>query len=225
MRKRRTVYEHNGYKLRSYTELMWARLMDAADVFYLYEPDLIQVDGCKYLPDFYLPAAGVYLEVKGAYPTEEEKRKAEDVLRVTGRPVVFLVSRPESDAHGFMNCCARAPGKFGWVDISMHDLDQLYRQAAGDVAWIQALISVRENDLDWVRPVGEIIDEVLLEMAGRNSMESHLRLLHKRVNEQRKAVARELSIAEQGIRWWRDRYHPNPVAQAAADKSYGKGVA
>ncbi|TLX53820.1 hypothetical protein DN824_21645 [Stutzerimonas nosocomialis] len=208
MKSRRTVFEHNGYKLRSYTELMWARLMDAIDVFYLYEPDLIQVEGCKYLPDFYLPAADFYLEVKGTYPTPEEKAKAEQAHKATGCPVVFLISRPESDKNGFMNCCIQAPGAKGWIDISLHDLDQMYRVVAGEIPWIKALISVREDDYDWVRPIGEIMDEVLLEMAGRSSMESHLRLVHKRVNEERSSVERTTSIAEQGLTWWRNRYFP-----------------
>src|SRR5690606_406363 len=137
MKSRRTVFEHKGYKLRSYTELMWARLMDAIDVFYLYESDLIQVEGCKYLPDFYLPAADFYLEVKGKYPTAEEKKKAEGVLAATGRPVVFLVGRPESDDHGFMNCCLMAQRRDEWVLVSLHDLDQLYLAAAGQAAWLK----------------------------------------------------------------------------------------
>lgn len=226
MKSRRTVFEHKGYKLRSYTELMWARLMDAIDVFYLYEPDLIQVEGCKYLPDFYLPAADIYLEVKGTYPTPEEKAKAEQAHKATGRPVVFLVSRPESDKNGFMNCCIQAPGAQGWIDISLHDLDQMYRAVAGELAWIKALISVREDDYDWVRPIGEIMDEVLLEMAGRNAMESHLRLTHKRVNEERSSIERETSIAERGIAWWRNRYFPKPITHrvVCADGSTQRGV-
>jgi len=226
MKSRRTVFEHKGYKLRSYTELMWARLMDSIDVFYLYEPDLIQVEGCKYLPDFYLPAADIYLEVKGTYPTPEESAKAEQAHKATGRPVVFLVSRPESDGHGFMNCCIRAPGRNGWIDVSLHDLDQMYRKVAGDMAWHKALLSVREDDLDWVRPIGEIMDEVMHEMFGRGPMESHLRLVHKRVNEARSSVERETSIAEQGLAWWRNRYFPKPITHrvVCADGSTQRGV-
>lgn len=226
MRKRRTIFEHKGYKLRSYTELMWARLMDAADIFYLYEPDLIQVNGCKYLPDFYVPAADFYLEVKGTYPTPEEIAKAEQAHQATGRPVVFLVSRPESDKNGFMNCCIQAPGKQGWIDISLHDLDQIYREVAGETAWVKALISVREDDHDWVRRIGELVDEVLLEMSGRNSMESHLRLTHKRVNEQRTSTQREPSLAEQGLSWWRNRYHPKPTppAQMIGEQQLAQGA-
>jgi hypothetical protein len=226
MKSRRTVFEHKGYKLRSYTELMWARLMDAIDVFYLYEPDLIQVEGCKYLPDFYLPAADFYLEVKGKYPTAEEKKKAEGVLAATGRPVVFLVGRPESDAHGFMNCCLMAQRRDEWVLVSLHDLDQLYLAAAGQAAWLKAILSVREDCLDYLRPISEVMDEVLHEMFGRGPVESHLRLVHKRVNEARSSVERETSIAEQGLAWWRNRYFPKPNDHrvVCADGSTQRGV-
>ena len=208
MSNRRTVFEHKGYKLRSYTELMWARLMDAIDVFYLYEPDLIQVEGCKYLPDFYLPAADIYLEVKGTHPTEVEKSKAEQAHIATGRPVVFLVARPQSDRGGFMNCELLMPAKGGWFRGSLHDLDQMYLSAAGDAAWTKAILSVREDDLDYVRHASDVLDELLQVMSGRSSMESHLRMHHMRINQQRSRGKREISIAEKGIKFWRDRYFP-----------------
>lgn len=225
MRKRRTVYYHNGYKLRSYTELMWARLMDAVDIFYLYEPDLIQVDGCKYLPDFYLPAADVYLEVKGTDPTPEEVAKAEQAFQATGRPVVFLIARPQSDRNGFMNCCILAPAKTGWMNLSLHDFDQMYLELAGRTTWVKALLSVREDDMDWVQPIGQILDEVLLEMVGRHATEDHLRMTHKRTNEERSAVQRDVSLAEQGISWWRNRYHPAPTPPVQLNGTMKRGGA
>lgn len=208
MKERRTIYQHNGYKLRSYTELMWARLMDAVDIFYLYEPHLLQVDGCKYLPDFYLPEADMYLEVKGTYPTDSEKAKASQVLERTGRPVVFLVARPQSDAGGMMNCCLMLPYEDRWVDGSLHDLDQMYRSAVGHAAWLKALLSVREDDMDYVRPIGDVLDEFLQKMVGRSEAESHLRLHHLRINEERMALERTQSVAEKAIKFWRDRYYP-----------------
>ncbi len=216
MKERRTIYQHQGYKLRSYTELMWARLMDALDIFYLYEPHLLQVEGCKYLPDFYLPSADMYLEVKGTWPTDAERAKAEQALAATGRPVVFLVARPESDAGGMMNCCLLMPAKVGWIDFSVHDLDQLYLEVAGTAKWLRAIMSVREDDMDRVRHIGDIVDEVLQKMSGRDSMESHLRMLHLRVNEERSQLEWNESIAEKGIKFWRNRYFPTGTGPAAS---------
>ncbi|AYZ84365.1 hypothetical protein EGY27_16440 [Pseudomonas aeruginosa] len=215
--RRRTIYQHQGYKLRSYTELMWARLMDAVDIFYLYEPHLIQVDGCKYLPDFYLPAADMYLEVKGARPTEIEVAKADQTRKYTGRPVVFLVSRPQSDARGFMNCYLLVPRGDEWVDMSLDWLGQILLTAAGESAWTKAILSVREDILDCLRPASEVVDEVLLEMMGRSEAEDYLRLTHKRTNEDRCSVDRELSMSDRGIAWWRNRYFPAVMECAESD--------
>lgn len=57
-----TVY--NGYRFRSRLEARWAVFFDAAGIRYEYEPDGFEVDGEKYLPDFYLPELDVYAEVK-----------------------------------------------------------------------------------------------------------------------------------------------------------------
>ena len=57
-----TVY--NGYRFRSRLEARWAVFFDSAGIRYEYEPDGFEVDGEKYLPDFYLPEIDVYAEVK-----------------------------------------------------------------------------------------------------------------------------------------------------------------
>lgn len=57
-----TVY--NGYRFRSRLEARWAVFFDAVGIRYEYEPDGFEVDGEKYLPDFYLPELDVYAEVK-----------------------------------------------------------------------------------------------------------------------------------------------------------------
>lgn len=63
-----TVYR--GHRFRSRLEARWAVLMDHAGIEWRYEPDGYQItmlDGSTrwYLPDFYLPASKVWLEVKG----------------------------------------------------------------------------------------------------------------------------------------------------------------
>lgn len=58
-----TVY--NGYRFRSRLEARWAVFFDAAGIKYEYEPEGFQLeDGTMYLPDFYLPILGIYVEVK-----------------------------------------------------------------------------------------------------------------------------------------------------------------
>lgn len=58
-----TVYK--GYRFRSRLEARWAVFFDAMGIKYLYEPEGYDLgDGDYYLPDFYLPDANQYFEVK-----------------------------------------------------------------------------------------------------------------------------------------------------------------
>ena len=72
-----TVY--NGYKFRSRLEARWAVFFDSLGIEYQYEPDgFVGLDDIKYLPDFYLTKAHVYVEVKG---TDEALKK--DARKIT----------------------------------------------------------------------------------------------------------------------------------------------
>lgn len=57
-----TVYK--GYRFRSRLEARWAVFFDAAGIQYEYEPQGYEVNGIKYLPDFYLPKLDIFVEVK-----------------------------------------------------------------------------------------------------------------------------------------------------------------
>lgn len=206
-RTRRTVFKHHGYNLRSYTELMWARLMDSIGLFYLYEPHLIRLQGCSYLPDFYLPDADMYLEVKGQAATDEEKWKAEQVLEVTGRPVYLLEGMPKSDMGGFMNARVSMPGPNGWATVSLFELGQMYERVMGDRLHVIALLSVQENDMDWVRSIGEVLEEVLAGMTDRRTYEQCQEELNRRVNQERLAQRVVASRLDAGIAFWRRRAH------------------
>lgn len=62
--------------------------------------------------------------------------------------------------------------------MSLDWLGQIFLKAAGEYAWHRAILSVRENILDCLRPASEVLDEVLLEMMGRSEAEDCLRLTH-----------------------------------------------
>lgn len=55
-----------GCRFRSRLEARWAVFFDAADIRWEYEPEGYTLgDGTRYLPDFYLPESGTWIEVKG----------------------------------------------------------------------------------------------------------------------------------------------------------------
>lgn len=68
-----TIYK--GFRFRSRLEARWAVFFDAMGIKYLYEPEgFCLSDGTCYLPDFYLPDAKQFFEVKGIMnPTDERK--------------------------------------------------------------------------------------------------------------------------------------------------------
>lgn len=66
--------EYNGYKFRSRLEARWAVFFDEMGIKYLYEPEGIEVNGLRYLPDFYLPESNQFFEVKGIMSTKDESK-------------------------------------------------------------------------------------------------------------------------------------------------------
>jgi len=64
---------YRGVAYRSTLEADWAATLDQWGWFYNYEPVALQINGCSYLPDFYLPNQRVWLEVKGPHNERIEK--------------------------------------------------------------------------------------------------------------------------------------------------------
>lgn len=54
-----------GHRFRSRLEARWAVFFDHMRVPWLYEPEGFAFDDYRYLPDFYLPECGTWIEVKG----------------------------------------------------------------------------------------------------------------------------------------------------------------
>lgn len=57
--------EYKGYLFRSRLEARWAVFFDALGIEWKYETEGYEIDGKRYLPDFWLPAADAWVEVKG----------------------------------------------------------------------------------------------------------------------------------------------------------------
>lgn len=64
-----------GSRFRSRLEARWAVFFDALEIRWLYEPEGYRLsDGSCYLPDFYLPDLGTWVEVKGSDDTLDSRR-------------------------------------------------------------------------------------------------------------------------------------------------------
>lgn len=86
--------KYKGYRFRSRLEARWAVFFDTLGVKWEYEPQGFEFhDGTRYLPDFWLPDLKLFLEIKGAAPTEDEFRKAEN-LRDGGFSIAIAQGLP-----------------------------------------------------------------------------------------------------------------------------------
>jgi hypothetical protein len=57
--------EYKGYLFRSRLEARWAVFLDKIGMEWKYETEGYEVDGHRYLPDFWLPEIGAWAEAKG----------------------------------------------------------------------------------------------------------------------------------------------------------------
>lgn len=90
-----TVYK--GYRFRSRLEARWAVFFDELAIDWRYEAEgyEIRVNGKtrRYLPDFYLPKFGVWVEVKG-----DENRLDVPLLAFAAHPETGLPASPAGDS-------------------------------------------------------------------------------------------------------------------------------
>lgn len=110
--------EYKGYRFRSRLEARWAVFFDALGIKWQYEPEGFEKDVkgriIRYLPDFYLPETGTWVEVKWRW----NDRDAVDTFHMidvdTGSPLWhmgvnlnhFSVSRTYEEDHGIKRCQA-----------------------------------------------------------------------------------------------------------------------
>ncbi len=83
-----TIY--NGYRFRSRIEARWAVFFDTLGIPYEYEKEGYDLEGTWYLPDFWLPELGCWVEIKGEQPTEAECLKAKLLASATQKSVFIL---------------------------------------------------------------------------------------------------------------------------------------
>jgi hypothetical protein len=79
----------NGYRFRSRLEARWAVFLDTLGVPYQYEPEGFELDGMRYLPDFWLPEQRCWVEIKPVEPDEPAERKAHALANHSGS-MVFI---------------------------------------------------------------------------------------------------------------------------------------
>ncbi|MBX3139864.1 MAG: hypothetical protein KF875_03865 [Trueperaceae bacterium] len=86
---------YRGYHFRSRLEARWAVCLDSLGVPWEYEREgYVLPDGTQYLPDFWLPQEGIYLEIKGTEVKHAEQKKAAHLARGQQTDVVIAAGVP-----------------------------------------------------------------------------------------------------------------------------------
>ena len=57
--------KYNGFRFRSRLEARWAIFFDSIGLKYEYEIEGFEMNGIRYLPDFYIPSLDRLFEIKG----------------------------------------------------------------------------------------------------------------------------------------------------------------
>lgn len=76
-----------GYHFRSRLEARWGVFFNSLKVRFLYEFEGYELDGYRYLPDFYLPELDCYVEIKGDKPKDIERLLAYLLCKYARKPV------------------------------------------------------------------------------------------------------------------------------------------
>lgn len=107
-----------GCYFRSRLEARWAVFFDALNIDWRYEYEGYELDGTRYLPDFWLPELVCWYEIKGRPPTEDELQKARDLSQCTNQRVyIAWGDLPwQLDYHGPVNTTNTGIELIQWVD-------------------------------------------------------------------------------------------------------------
>lgn len=70
--------KYNGFNFRSRLEARWAIFFDVIGLKYEYEVEGFEMNGIRYLPDFYIPSLDRWFEIKAKSLSEYEMKKCEE---------------------------------------------------------------------------------------------------------------------------------------------------
>lgn len=94
---------YKGYSFRSRLEARWAVFFDHLKIRWEYEAEGFELgNGLRYLPDFWLPDWGLWVEVKPDAPDEVTAEKARRLAQQSGALVLVVHGMPGSPSTLFL---------------------------------------------------------------------------------------------------------------------------
>jgi hypothetical protein len=199
MSSKQTIFRHCGYEMRSHSETRWASIMDALSIGWVYEPEVFTTRHGWYVPDFFIPAAGVYLEVKGASPSEIEKEKACDVEIKTGCPVLFGYGDMEIIGGELYHGIVSYEPQGHRVAYSTAELGDIVRQHLDSQTYAAYLRAGHRRERPSCVLLGDALVELIQGMQSREQLERYKRETHAPINVAKSEQHRTKSPAEHAL--------------------------
>jgi hypothetical protein len=191
-----TIFHKDGYQMRSHSETRWANAMNVLGITWLYEARTVETRHGWYMPDFYLPFAQMFIEVKGPQPTPIEIEKAQDAEQATGIPVVFAYGRPEM-LHGelFHGVLSYFTPK-GVASFSTCEIGELVKQYLGLDAFAAFITAGEHQRRPDVFQIGDALEELVSSWQERPDREAFMRGIHAPLNFRKIETHRQLTRSE-----------------------------
>jgi len=126
----------NGVMYRSATEAVYASIFSELGLSYVYEKESFYLPGLGiYWPDFFIEGINVWVEIKGAPPTDRELelcsalacKTEQDVVLFCGRPKMMLSKRLVHEPLGFNTHIVCEDGGMGLVSGHHNWIHLLYK--------------------------------------------------------------------------------------------------
>lgn len=121
---------YKGYRFRSRLEARWAVFFDTLGVSWEYEAQGYDLDGLRYLPDFWLPKHDTWVEIKGGQ-TEGWRDKADALAEASDKAVFIAVG---------------SIGDHQWFAARWYELPQLPIGFDAQVNGLLRMVAPREDD-------------------------------------------------------------------------------
>lgn len=193
---RQTIFRYGGYEIRSHSETRWAAMMDALRINWVYEARIVETRHGGYSPDFYLPAARVFIEVKGSRPSAVEREKALDAQQNTGCPVIFVYGKPEMLHGELFHGLISYFGTSGEITYSTTEIGSAVLRHLGLRTYAAYMAAGEHQDRPDVVRVGDGIQELVSGWMDRSDRERCMRRVHGPINAQKLRMYGQISQAE-----------------------------